>query len=93
MASLELCLCGAESIDSETTWTIGKDDDGDPASVGQAHETPVCYGMGPQRYDARDYLAHVLRLAINERRPTTLIAKIQAKLDSAQITTSPLRGR
>lgn len=57
-------------------------------SVGPAREDAVCYGMGPDRFVARDYIEHVLRSAVNERRDKETLAIIERKRDAATILTS-----
>lgn len=82
------CECGAPAIETERRWQVRLDDDGDPETYGRGQDIPVCYGMGPRRFDAADYGEHVLRLAEAQGSDPETIAIIRAKIARAPIATS-----
>jgi hypothetical protein len=86
-AGIPYCACGAPAIATSPTWAIGRTADGEPCSVGPRTMEPVCYGMGLRRYEARDYLEHVLRLA-EARGDREASAIIRARIERAPIPTS-----
>jgi hypothetical protein len=80
------CQCGAVAIETAQTWAINRNRTG---SVGPARDEAVCYGMGPDRMDARDYAEHVLRLAQSEGRDEATLAIVGRKVSAAKLATSP----